>query len=588
MARSEQELRARITADDKDFQEKTRRSEKRGKSFGDRMKQVGAMIAAAFVFKKAYDSIRNLINGIMEMADRLSDLADMTGMATDEIQEYQYLAKIAGVNTEAVTNAATQLTRRFQNLHSEASPISRAFKELGIEAHDSAGQLRATGEIMDDLILELAEMENQTQRNAMGAQMFGGAWEDLAPILAMGADGIEKVRQEARDMGIVMDEEAIKSANELRQQTVRLQESSAALKRMIGMELIPILADLADGFITATNAIRELDFKKLAANLGERVFMSAMGTLDKYGISLGKITEGYKYLKDMQEGATEAQEDFIEPIIRTEKTIADYKDELKKLQEEYETLAPSQRGRIEANLREQESIKQLLAELENLGQTIEEETEPAAREFEATVISTDEHIQRLNESVSEAEGLLEGMAETIDLGGDNIDIMGEKIDLLAQYFDLANDAASRFGAQVMFAAHRGIDSMEEYGRAVANVARQNISAYLAEAVALAVRNAFGRGGFAGLILAPIMAGAASAAFNSLVPSFAQGGAVSGPTLALVGEGPGVSRSNPEYIGTARQMGQMGISGNLNAVAKIKKGDLLFVFNEAQNYHNRTH
>ena len=49
------------------------------------------------------------------------------------------------------------------------------------------------------------------------------------------------------------------------------------------------------------------------------------------------------------------------------------------------------------------------------------------------------------------------------------------------------------------------------------------------------------------IVAGLAAGLAQTAFNSLIPQFAQGGLVTGPTQAIVGEGSGTSMSIPEVI-----------------------------------------
>lgn len=51
-----------------------------------------------------------------------------------------------------------------------------------------------------------------------------------------------------------------------------------------------------------------------------------------------------------------------------------------------------------------------------------------------------------------------------------------------------------------------------------------------------------------------------------IPKFATGGAVFAPTLALLGEGFGISRSNPEFVGTAKQLA--GISGGSNSTVDI--------------------
>lgn len=202
---------------------------------------VGKTLVGAFAARAVYRGISNLVTGLGEKADRLLDLQDITGIATDKLQEYEYVARIAGVSTEALARASEGLTRRMSNATSEASPFNRAMADLGITVRTASGELRGGDKIMDDIIGTLAEMENVTERNMIGQQAFGGAWRDMAPILSLGAKGIEELRQEAHDMGVVLDGEALESANEFRQGWVRVGQQFDAVKNQIGLDLIPVI-----------------------------------------------------------------------------------------------------------------------------------------------------------------------------------------------------------------------------------------------------------------------------------------------------------------------------------------------------------
>lgn len=530
--RTEKEMRAKITADDRDFKKKTEGAKKQGKSFGQTMVGVAKMIGAAFVLKKAYDGIKRLIGGMMEMADRLLDLSDMTGMSTDALQEYQYVAKIAGVNSEAVSNAALQLTRRFQNLHSEASPISRAFRELGVEAKDVNGNLRSTDSIISDLLPRLADMDNAAERNALGAQMFGGAWQDLAPILAMGADGIEKVKQEARDMGVVMDKDAIAKADELRQAKVRLQESSAALGREIGSALIPVLIRLSEVTMDAVQSMRTFRDGMRAVTKSDD-----LKWWQKIGVYLGVTQGNAKSLATM-----------FHEMVKEEERAAEAAEELS------------------------EQTSHLTQQMERQGPVLNRNIG----------LFTD-----YNVILEESDDLLSYLIDTTLELGEATERSMEKMDhwavIMRNNYKILADAAHHFGNEVMWASVQGASGLKEYSKIVAQTAKSNIAAFLAESVAATIRAHVGLGP-AGVVLAGLAAGAVAAMFNTLVPSFAQGGAVSGPTLALVGEAPGISRSNPEYIGTAAQLSQMGGGGTLTA--RISRNDLLFILNEGERGNRR--
>src|SRR4030042_3311677 len=119
--------------------------------------------------------------------------------------------------------------------------------------------------------------------------------------------------------------------------------------------------------------------------------------------------------------------------------------------------------------------------------------------------------------------------------------------------------------------------MKDFGKVAADIARKVIATYLAEAIAAQIKIWAGTGPW-GLALAAGAAGTVTGLFNSLIPEFAAGGAAFGPTMAMVGEAPGISASNPEYIGTAKQLSQMGIGGK-GLSCRVSRNDLLFVLNE---------
>ena len=182
-------------------------------------------------------AVVGLATKVGNTADRLLDLSDITGMTTDALQEYEYVAKIAGVSTEAVSKASQGLIRRLPQLKNEGGATSDAIAELGVSLEGTAD------EIMDNLIVALAETESTMDRNAKGSAIFGGAWKDLAPILGMGADGIGDVRREARELGLVMGEDALNNANDFRTGVDRLKATFGGLFNELGAKFAPILTE---------------------------------------------------------------------------------------------------------------------------------------------------------------------------------------------------------------------------------------------------------------------------------------------------------------------------------------------------------
>ena len=88
------------------------------------------------------------------------------------------------------------------------------------------------------------------------------------------------------------------------------------------------------------------------------------------------------------------------------------------------------------------------------------------------------------------------------------------------------------------------------------------------------------------VIAGLAGGLAKTAFNSLIPAFEHGGLVSGPTTALVGEGPGINAGNPEVIAPLNKLKNL-ISGNGNnqqieVFGKISGNDIFLSNSKSAN------
>jgi hypothetical protein len=133
---------------------------------------------------------------------------------------------------------------------------------------------------------------------------------------------------------------------------------------------------------------------------------------------------------------------------------------------------------------------------------------------------------------------------------------------------------------------QGAESFEEYGNTVKGIMREVIGAMISAGVAAAVKNALESiPPFPGSVfLIPILAGAAAGlartAFNSLIPEFAEGGLVTGPTTALIGEGVGTNAGNPEVVAPLDKLKQYMGGGNQNIIVEgVLKGNDIYLSNK---------
>tara|TARA_R100000654_G_scaffold16978_2_gene35541 strand:+ start:134 stop:1978 length:1845 start_codon:yes stop_codon:yes gene_type:complete len=170
---------------------------------------------------------------------------------------------------------------------------------------------------------------------------------------------------------------------------------------------------------------------------------------------------------------------------------------------------------------------------------------------------------------------------------EEIDALNEAAKKLAQtQMDVAQTFKSAFHSMAVSAEASG----KQMADAAANAARQVIKAKVAEATAAYVADAFSKFGLLGLVLGAAAGSIVGSIFNKVIPPFADGGMVSGATLAMVGEGAGTSAVNPEVIAPLDKLqGMIGNAGGnqVEVVGRISGSDILLASDRAKGNRNRT-
>ena len=235
------ELFAVLGLDDKSFTGKLSKAEKLFKNFGESLNRAGAgltrnltlpLVAAATALAAA--AVKTA-----DYAEELSNLSQTTGLTRQQLQELKFVADQGGFSFEGLANTATVLTRKLLGVEQDMGLASDAITALGINIHDSGGNLRAMSEMFPEIIKRLQLMDNQTQRNTLAAQLFGRNLGDVAPILGMTAEETQKLIDKAHKLGIVLSKDALEGADELDKKIDSLKATIDGLKKKLVVDLIP-------------------------------------------------------------------------------------------------------------------------------------------------------------------------------------------------------------------------------------------------------------------------------------------------------------------------------------------------------------
>lgn len=172
-------------------------------------------------------------------ADDILTLATTTGLSTDELQEYKYMADLVDVSLETVTGSLTKLTSSMGKAASGEGDMADAFRDLGVSVKDSNGKLRKSKDVFRDVIDALGKIDDETERDVKAMQIFGKSAKDLNPMIAAGADEMDALAKEAHDAGYVLSGPALTALGKQQDAMERVSKKAEALKNTFASKLAP-------------------------------------------------------------------------------------------------------------------------------------------------------------------------------------------------------------------------------------------------------------------------------------------------------------------------------------------------------------
>lgn len=203
-----------------------------------------APMAQAIALLTAGTGLTKLALDAAEYATELTTATYRTGLAAEALQELQHAATITGVPLQTLENGLTKLQQSAGEAASGNKTLATTFQALGVPLRASSGELRTTEELLTDVAEGLSQVENNTTRVQAAIRIFGKEGGRLLPLLSEGKDGIAKLRQEARDLGLVVSGETVLSLTQFQAEVDTLKKRFQIAKVEIGAAFMPLVRDI--------------------------------------------------------------------------------------------------------------------------------------------------------------------------------------------------------------------------------------------------------------------------------------------------------------------------------------------------------
>jgi len=190
----------------------------------------GAIAAGTAIFKLAQNAA--------ESAGHFFDLSQKTGLATETISALS----LASDKGEASIDEISQAVVIFSRTIGEAARGSDAAKEklerLGVDPQKAVKDLDGA---LAQAFKTIANGRSDVEQTSLATDAFGRSGANLKGIILDANGSLEKIIETARELGLVIDNETGRRADEFGTTLVTLQTQLKALANTIGHEVIPVI-----------------------------------------------------------------------------------------------------------------------------------------------------------------------------------------------------------------------------------------------------------------------------------------------------------------------------------------------------------
>ena len=323
----------RIKGDEKDFVRATGKAGKAQKKFGGGVKalKVG-LIAAAAAMTAMIVITKKLMKSFTTYALKIDKINKVTGMSTEALQKWGYVALQEHGNFETLTKAFTILAQRVVDADQGLETYTREFRAMGVALRDEQGNLRDVNDIFLDLGDYAKNATNQTEAMGHMGKILGSRYvKDLLPMLKLSREEIKRLGDEAERLGIVLDETTIRAAKEFDDKLTKLKERMRGLGLQIAEKLMPAFDRILDAIDESGPGLDGLvdSIANMASSLANFLAGEAKGILkflsDMIEL-LNTAIEGWEYWSAMAKG----REGIIEKEVS--KQLQGYKAELRRVE----------------------------------------------------------------------------------------------------------------------------------------------------------------------------------------------------------------------------------------------------------------
>ena len=529
-----------------------------------------------------------------------AQLLTFTNITGEQFEKTQKIALDLATRLDGdLKSASIMLGKALNDPVANLSALSRAGIQFSADQKQLVNSLVETGNIAEAQTIILEELEKQYGGSAEAARKAG-----LGPVQALQntlSDLSEQIGERLLPVITKFTEFIVALMQKFDNLSPKTKDFVVAIGLMVAGigPLLILIGQMSLGVVALSGAFRTLTTTMKKNPIG--LVAVAVSTAVAAWMSYNEIVKATTRSQNDFNGVAESTDDAVKRITKSvtgmgkdafQTQIEEIEDLIKTIKgfEIKETQFTKGVGLSEKQRKQIQDLNMLLFRLKKRQAEAKEETEKLKKSFENLGDETEnerEKISALNIELAHTKQISESL--TPSLPTKSFEELSGIVTKLTEEQKIATAGFQMFGDVLTSSLDDALSSQEKFFPIfIANI-KKAIQSLLVQLAVMTLISA---------IMPASLGGLGSAAFSNLnmmnnlgtimgVTPFAQGGLVTGPTTALIGEGIGTSASNPEVVAPLDRLKQFMGGGTQNVVVEgVIKGNDIFLSNRNTGYNRQ--
>lgn len=268
MARK-RDIVARVGADTSDLEKGLKRSADNLDKLADAGKKAGAVLATGITAAAA--AIVGLTARGISAADAMQDVAEKLGETTAGLTTLRLMADRAGASVTGMDAAIERATRRVGEFHaSGGGPAAKWIERLNLNVEDLVA-LRPS-ELFQTYSEAISGLNTRGEKFAAISSLMGDEARSLLPAMEQGAGAFQAAADEARKLGLILDETQNEQIKGTADAMDRMKDSVQGVSLQFAANFAPVITVVLNTLATLTTTvgnavIRIYDFTRAVIGL---------------------------------------------------------------------------------------------------------------------------------------------------------------------------------------------------------------------------------------------------------------------------------------------------------------------------------